>query len=73
MNGGSTSSYSQVVVEKLVVDNYSYWKLYMEAYLQGQDLWELIFGAETIIPEDTPQMESFVESGGLSAEKPYLL
>ena len=27
----------------------------MEAYLQGQDLWELIFGVETIIPEDTPQ------------------
>ena len=27
----------------------------MEAYLQGQDLWDLIYGAETVIPEDTPQ------------------
>ncbi|KAJ9554092.1 hypothetical protein OSB04_018137 [Centaurea solstitialis] len=52
MNQGSTS---QAVVEKLTSDNYSYWKLCMEAYLQGQDLWDLICGAETVIPEDTPQ------------------
>ena len=50
----SDSSSSQVAVEKLVADNYSYLKLCMEAYLQGRDLWELIFGVETVIPEDTP-------------------
>ena len=53
MNNGNSSS--QVVVEKLVADIYSYWKLCMEAYIQGQDLWELIFGVETVIPEDTLQ------------------
>ncbi|KAJ6832875.1 uncharacterized protein M6B38_342070 [Iris pallida] len=53
MNGGSGSS--QVAVDKLVGNNYSYWKLCMEAYLQGQDLWDLISGAETVIPVDTPQ------------------
>ena len=46
---------SQPVVEKLVGDNYNYWKLCMEAYLQGQDLWDLVFGADAVIPEDTPQ------------------
>ena len=27
----------------------------MEAYLQGQDLWDLVFGADAVIPEGTPQ------------------
>ena len=49
MNGGSSDS-----VDKLVGNNYSYWKLCMEAYLQGQDLWDLITG-EDVIPKDTPQ------------------
>ena len=49
MNGGSSAS-----VDKLVGDNYSYWKLCMEAYLQVQDLWDLISG-EDVLPEDTPQ------------------
>ncbi|XP_012833994.1 PREDICTED: uncharacterized protein LOC105954855 [Erythranthe guttata] len=41
-------------VDKLDGNNYSYWKLCIEAYLQGQDLWDLIFGNESVIPEDTP-------------------
>ena len=51
MKGGA----GQATVDKLVGNNYSYWKLCMEAYLEGQDLWELIAGAETTIPADTPQ------------------
>ncbi|KAA8515544.1 hypothetical protein F0562_018845 [Nyssa sinensis] len=50
MNGGSSVS-----VDKLVGNNYSYWKLCMEAYLQGQDLWDLISSDDVVIPEDTPQ------------------
>ncbi|KAA8521602.1 hypothetical protein F0562_012275 [Nyssa sinensis] len=50
MNGGSSVS-----VDKLVGNNYSYWKLCMEAYLQGQDLWDLISGDDAVILEDTPQ------------------
>lgn len=26
----------------------------IKAYLQGQDLWELVFGADTKIPSDIP-------------------
>ena len=40
MNGGGASM--GVAMEKIVVNNYIYWKLCMEAYLQGQDLWDLI-------------------------------
>ncbi|KAA8538840.1 hypothetical protein F0562_025532 [Nyssa sinensis] len=50
MNGGSSVS-----ADKLVSNNYSYWKLCMEAYLQGQDLWDLISCDDAVIPEDTPQ------------------
>lgn len=50
MNGGSNIS-----VDKLVGNNYNYWKLCTEAYLQGQDLWDLISGDDAVIPEDTPQ------------------
>ncbi|XP_023525606.1 uncharacterized protein LOC111789174 isoform X2 [Cucurbita pepo subsp. pepo] len=53
MNSGSVSM--GVAMEKLVGNNYSYWKLCMEAYLQGQDLWDLIEGDDTEILADTPQ------------------
>ncbi|KAL0301552.1 UNVERIFIED_CONTAM: hypothetical protein Sradi_6432000 [Sesamum radiatum] len=53
MNGGST--HSGIDVEKLVGNNYNYWKLCMEAFLQGQDLWDLIEGDETPILADTSQ------------------
>nr|GMD14281.1 UBN2_3 domain-containing protein [Ipomoea batatas] len=45
---------SNISINKLVGDNYSYWRQYVEAYLQGQDLWELVSGEE-VIPADTPQ------------------
>ena len=44
-----------VGMEKLVGNNYNYGKLCMEAYLQEQDLWNLIEGDDTEIPVDTPQ------------------
>ncbi|CAK9155221.1 unnamed protein product [Ilex paraguariensis] len=52
MNAGNGSSPN---VGKLVGNNYQYWRLCMEAYLQGQDLWDLIASAESVIPDDTPQ------------------
>ena len=29
-----------------------YWKMCIEAYLQGQDMWEIVGGSETTQPED---------------------
>ncbi|KAK4387258.1 hypothetical protein Sango_2596400 [Sesamum angolense] len=45
--------HTQYGVEKLVGTNYKYWRMCMEAYLQGQDLWELVVGVDTEIPADT--------------------
>ena len=36
--------------EKLNNYNYDYWKMCIEAYLQGQDLWEIVGGKETTQP-----------------------
>ncbi|KAG8387459.1 hypothetical protein BUALT_Bualt02G0023500 [Buddleja alternifolia] len=44
----------QYVVEKLEGTNYKYWLLCMEAYLQGQDLWDMTLGLD-VIPADTPE------------------
>nr|DAD31904.1 TPA_asm: hypothetical protein HUJ06_010755 [Nelumbo nucifera] len=53
MNGGSGAS--QMTIEKLVGTNYQYWRFCMEAYLQGQDLWDLVTGNDTL-HDDTPQL-----------------
>ena len=53
MNGGSASM--GIAMEKFVGNNYTYLKLCVEAYLQGQDLRDLIEGDDTEIPADTPQ------------------
>lgn len=53
INGGSSSN-TQYGVDKLVGTNYKYWRMCMEAYLQGQDLWELVSGTDGQIPDDTP-------------------
>ena len=53
MNGGSAST--GTAMEELVGNNHNYWKLCMEAYLPGQDLWDLIEGDDTESPRDTPQ------------------
>ena len=52
VNGNTHTQYG---VEKLVGTNYKYWKMCMESYLQGQDLWEMIEGADTVTPPDTPE------------------
>ena len=50
MNGGI--AHMGIAMEKLVGNNYNYWKLC--AYLQGQDLWDLIIkGDDTEILVDT--------------------
>ncbi|KAK3039236.1 hypothetical protein RJ639_027940 [Escallonia herrerae] len=51
--GGSGST--QYGVEKLVGTNYKYWRMCMEAYLQGQDLWVLVSGADSEVPDDIPE------------------
>ncbi|KAK4429257.1 hypothetical protein Salat_1226000 [Sesamum alatum] len=48
VNGESANT--QYGVEKLVGTNYKYWRMCMEAYLQGQDLWEPVVGDDTEIP-----------------------
>ena len=53
MNGGSASM--SIAMEKLVGNNYRYRKLCIKAYLQGQDLWDLIESDDIEIPTDTPQ------------------
>ncbi|KAK3010974.1 hypothetical protein RJ639_010854 [Escallonia herrerae] len=52
-NSGSNST--NYGMEKLVGTNYNYWRLCMEAYLQGQDLWDLVDSADSDIPNDTPE------------------
>ncbi|XP_071687311.1 uncharacterized protein [Rutidosis leptorrhynchoides] len=47
-NGGMING-----MERLVGNNYKYWKMCMEAYLQGQYLWELVVGSDAIIPVET--------------------
>lgn len=54
VNGGNSSNTSYGV-EKLVGTNYKYWRMCMEAYLQGQDLWDLVAGADAEIPADTAE------------------
>ncbi|XP_021893627.1 uncharacterized protein LOC110811421 isoform X2 [Carica papaya] len=53
VNGGN-SSCAQYGIDKLVGTNYKYRRMSMKAYLQGQDLWELV-GVQAAIPEDTPE------------------
>ncbi|KAL4388206.1 hypothetical protein GQ457_09G012020 [Hibiscus cannabinus] len=50
-NGGNRSN-TQYGVEKLVGTNYKYWRMCMEAFLQGQDLWDLVTGVDAEIPAD---------------------
>ena len=64
MNGGSNVS-----VYKLIGNNYNYWKLCMEAYLQRQDLWDLISGDDAVIPEDTPQNADLWRKGKIKCGK----
>lgn len=37
-------------LEKLNDHNYVFWRSCMESYLQGQDLWEIVGGSDTVPP-----------------------
>ena len=39
-------------LQKLNNYNYDYWKMCIEAYFQGQDMWEIVGGSETTQFED---------------------
>ena len=67
MNGGSVMS--TAVVDKLVGNNYNYWKPCMKAYLQGKDLWDLFSGDETTTPENTPQNAELRRKWKIKSEK----
>lgn len=60
MNGSNGSS--QMSIEKLVGTNYQYWRLCMEAFLQGQDLWDLVCG-DDLLPNDTPELADARRNG----------
>jgi hypothetical protein len=45
-------------IKKLNNNNYGYWKTYMESYLQGQDLWEVVAGAEIVPPKESGNSSS---------------
>nr|TKV91318.1 hypothetical protein SEVIR_9G088100v2 [Setaria viridis] len=47
-------------IKKLYNHNYGYWKTYMKSYLQGQDLWEVVAGAETVPPPKETNKAMFV-------------
>lgn len=65
-NNGSNSS--QYGVEKLVGTNYMYWQLCMKAYLQGQDLWDLVYGVDTK-RKILRKMLKYAKNGRSSVEK----
>nr|CAD1832100.1 unnamed protein product [Ananas comosus var. bracteatus] len=43
-------------IKKLNNHNYGYWQTCIESYLQGQDLWEVIGGAETTPPKENAEV-----------------
>lgn len=49
----SSNGLNQFSAEKLNNTNYRYWKLCIQAYLQGQDLWEII-AEEDVEPAEMP-------------------
>lgn len=52
---GESNSHTQNNAEKLVGTNHKYWKMRMEAFLQGHHMWKLIAGAKTEIPIESPE------------------
>ena len=39
-------------IEVLNNSNYKVWKTCMESYLLGEDLWDIVGGDESVVPED---------------------
>lgn len=53
----SIGGFNHLGIERLTSSNYPIWKSCMEAYLQGQELWDTVNGNDTEIPEETPANE----------------
>ncbi|KDO43661.1 hypothetical protein CISIN_1g043052mg [Citrus sinensis] len=71
MNGGSALSHAGV--EKLVGNNYDYWKLCMELTYKGRICGILSLVMRLKFQRITPKMPSYVENGISNAAKLYLL
>jgi hypothetical protein len=52
-------------IQKLNNHNYGYWKTYMESYLQGQDLWEVVAGTKIVPPKESG--DNFSKKEGVEA------
>ena len=46
-------------IRRLNNQNYNTWLTCMESYLQGQDLWEIVAGGETIPPENAETLRKW--------------
>ncbi|KAJ7949736.1 Retrovirus-related Pol polyprotein from transposon TNT 1-94 [Quillaja saponaria] len=53
-SNSSGSNLTNFGIEKLVGTNYNYWRLCMEAFLQG-DLWDLVDSSDSVTPQDIPK------------------
>ncbi|XP_062086226.1 uncharacterized protein LOC133792339 [Humulus lupulus] len=51
-------------IKKLNCQNYNTWSLHMEAYLQGQDLWEIVKGNKVTQPEDVAALKKWKIKAG---------
>ena len=49
----------QVVGRRLNNQNYNTWSTYMDSYLQGQDLWEIVASGETTPPENAEALRKW--------------
>ena len=56
-------------IEKLNNSNYDYWKSCLESYLQGQDLWEVVNGADVTPPNGTAETQDASRKWKIKAGK----
>ncbi|XP_077251402.1 uncharacterized protein LOC143890562 [Tasmannia lanceolata] len=56
-------------IEKLNNSNYLYWKSCIESYLQWQDLWEIVNGAETTSPNGVGENAEVLRKWKIKAGK----
>ncbi|KAJ4971777.1 hypothetical protein NE237_004876 [Protea cynaroides] len=56
-------------IEKLTHTNYIDWKYCLESYLKGQDLWEVVNGADTNQPNDSSENSEAIRKWKIKAGK----
>ncbi|KAL5729317.1 hypothetical protein ACHQM5_002288 [Ranunculus cassubicifolius] len=56
-------------IETLNNNNYNYWSSLMESYLMGQDLWEVVAGADVRPPVDIPANADALHKWKVRADK----